>query len=552
MKRLHLLLFVSLSLLTACSDSDSAKDNTPSEQKPSGTEQPPSGEHKPTEFCTIHSFQPDSSWKSGDHTVQRYNERGIGYISIDGDEAEIDDDTLLWHWSKDHEGYRQKFRYDCDCDGCVLHLSDYYLETATAGYPHEMKLEWQDKATVPVERTLTTVSIPSELHGKYYTKDDSYDFETLWITDQDQVIYNASITSLITLDVVGKVSETVWIVRKSHSLNYQPEAFSDNGNWFSVIRIVYDDSKHTCIKGEGDGSNYITFEISDKWSHYRTIAVESANYGDPQELVSTDFDICKETVIPANKALEGKWYDASGKEWNIDFTNGTTTPYDDARKLNYTETLSNSDTETVALFTYGRFTGSLSDPTRYDNLYMHSIRFTKSGDACYDLVHSLDGEGVFSATKTDEILSNAKKTDKICRTEPKPQYKEYVKDETHYVRVSDSALFIQNGDDVFMDGKIVSSTHNDSAGTSYFDDLLLLVDGENVAEPYFACKGKYSYLRLFYYPEGSGEDTRSYLNVMYPRSTAFTCFDTREDAETGTKPAFGNSIRNYYEQVSEE
>ena len=264
---------------------------------------------------------------------------------------------------------------------------------------------------------------------------------------------------------------------------------------------------------------------------------EDSHVTDPGQKQGTEPG--QQTVISPDTALEGKWISDTGA-WFIDYANGTTTPYD-TRKLHYAETLSKSGTETVAIFTYDEIAQPVTSKG-YDGLRTHSIRFTKSGD-CYDLLHSLDGDGVLGSYD----VSKATKTDRICRPQSNPDLQKYAQDDTHYVQITKDRIVIQNGTDVFLDAQIADVDRQVKDGSaSYTENLIVLVDGENVAEPYSTCQGKYTYLRINYYPEGSKNDPKSHIDVLYPKIFVTACYDSKEDAE-GNAPSMNQKLGPYYE-----
>lgn len=501
---------------------------------------------KEEDQCTNLEFIPSTRWKVGENIFQYYSIDGISYLSYNDWEAVINETngSLFWVWADMYEGYYQLYKVDCDCNKCYLNLSFYAQDindTEDLGdYLVTLDMEPISGIITEPRKVLYPESVNPFWVGKYYHTNDTFQYETLNITDS-KIIYSPTKDSFVALDILEDLGGGEYLVHRSSSLSYPSFDFTA-GEWFSTIKFSIEESLSPCITGSGNGVNYATFSISDYWSNYRSLAIDNAVYSKQEDLYKSDYTKCKVDSIEPDTYFEGSWVSDKGI-WNISFKEGVYTPYD-TRKLNYIETLELDSTSYLSIFTYGKVTKPLSDPARYDSIYTYSLIFHKMDNGCIKVNHNLDTDGIFGGytetPETEEIL---------CKGDTGSNGEIYVDKDNNKVILEDSKIYVESDGKVSLDAVIKDVyTNKSDTSTTYYEDFI--VQQSSSVEGIWGSCLDYSHVRIFHYPNGTKEDSSPYVYIMHtPKIVCFSDYDEAIEAEEAKALPYTSKLGPYYKQM---
>ena len=188
-------------------------------------------------------------WKSATgEKIQIYTENDSIYLTLGDKVGLLDDDSIIWVWS--HDGDRESFSYECECDRCKITLGKRNLSVT----PSDAAFE---SITIP----LYPLDLEDEWIGEYFNPNNFAD-SVVEITSS-KVIYHLSYTSFVALDVMESLGNGEFLVSNSSSLNTNFPFNQDQNKWFSVIRL-HKTTNQECSVCHSNHATHLEFSLSDE------------------------------------------------------------------------------------------------------------------------------------------------------------------------------------------------------------------------------------------------------------------------------------------------
>lgn len=472
------------------------------------------------------------SWNSLSSVFSFQEQGGKKYMIWDDSVALIRDNDLQWIAADSHEGYYQQFTHNCDCEQCHIGLSDYCLQSPCEK-PQSVSysLAPSTKEVQIPTKVIKTMAVPEDLWGKYtLLEDDKYASVSINITGPIIEIYPTT-ESYLSVEVLEQVAQHDYLIHLRTSYGTQYPFATQKGNWFGLLKLTPQLGAQ-CSVCDKCPAKKLLWTLSTVWSPYRDVAKDTAVFGDSTNVISVDFSKCNSTPIAPPAGLAGEWVSDKNDTWNFDFINGSTTPYDE-RKLNFLEVLSTQQDKTRMVFTYGVSHDAPADPNRYNSIYTNTLEASPKGN-CWLVRHNLNTSGDFGLKPDTDLTSQ----DTLCH--PATQLVPNLEADnqasgaanTGRLLIEDNNLNFTYNTTNSLFATIVSAQSSTPLESGiYFTNIIVRIEQNTTWNPYSDHIGKYTLLRLYWYPKGSGSSTQPYLNFMYTLAeTAYA--DTPENLDT--------------------
>ncbi len=488
--------------------------------------------------CTELEVGSSKTWAAGKDYFAFAEYNGTPVLIKNNEIAQIMGDKLLWVYSEEHEGYSQYYRVKCDCESCTFSFSD-YAESPTEHYIISYTAHASSNEVVMPQPIVATLTPDLAIQGKYYASASDFKNASMEISPTS-ILLHFEDGAFVVVQIVEKLSDSEYLVHHVDSEGTTLPFADKSGNWFSVFKIEPDGAPAVCPVCGTEHDQYYNWSLSSYWGRYRTLTKDKKVFEKVNSVHKINFDECTLDALAPMASLAGSWISDKGN-WKIDYDERSQTPYDDDRTLQYLETTSINNGVYRMLFTYGTMQSiNHADPNRFSNVIVYTIEAEKDKD-CINVKSNLSSNGIW-ANEDVAILSDS---DRLCPDSN--HYSGSIKSKNSLgdtIDIESGVLTLKiasSGEQLIAE--IIDYNRTTISENMYYDDILISIRENTTFSVFSECNGKYSMIRLYYYLNGSAQDSRPYFNYMYPKTAA--CSEDQMD-ESIHGQSFSVSIKGFY------